>query len=235
MFASSNALDPTAFPSLQRMENDLVAMAGGLLDAPTGYAGSVTSGGTESILLAVLAAREAARSREPEHGPAHDGARRVPQGREVPRGPPGARRRRPADAARGSARDGRGDRRVHGARRRLRPVVRPRSRRPGGRDRRAGGGARHPVPRRRVHRRLGAPAPHGRPPVVLRRGRRDEHQRRPAQVRLHPEGRLRPAPPLGRSCAPATSSPRPTGRATRCSTPRCSPPARAVRWPRPGR
>ncbi|HZB66527.1 MAG TPA: aspartate aminotransferase family protein, partial [Ornithinibacter sp.] len=35
MFASSNALDPTAFPSLQRMENDLVAMAGGLLDAPT--------------------------------------------------------------------------------------------------------------------------------------------------------------------------------------------------------
>ena len=60
MFASSNALDPTAFPSLQRMENDLVAIAGGLLDAPTGYAGSVTSGGTESILLAVLAAREAA-------------------------------------------------------------------------------------------------------------------------------------------------------------------------------
>jgi glutamate/tyrosine decarboxylase-like PLP-dependent enzyme len=60
MFASSNGLDPTAFPSLLRMENDLVAMAGGLLDAPQGYAGSVTSGGTESILLAVLAAREGA-------------------------------------------------------------------------------------------------------------------------------------------------------------------------------
>ena len=57
LFASSNALDPTAFPSLLRMENDLVAMAGGLLDAPRGCAGSVTSGGTESILLAVLAAR----------------------------------------------------------------------------------------------------------------------------------------------------------------------------------
>ncbi|HET9022286.1 MAG TPA: aminotransferase class V-fold PLP-dependent enzyme [Ornithinibacter sp.] len=60
MFASSNGLDPTAFPSLLRMENDLVAMAGELLDAPPGYAGSVTSGGTESILLAVLAAREGA-------------------------------------------------------------------------------------------------------------------------------------------------------------------------------
>ncbi len=60
MFASSNGLDPTAFPSLQRMENDLVAEAGDLLDAPPGFTGSVTSGGTESILLAVLAAREGA-------------------------------------------------------------------------------------------------------------------------------------------------------------------------------
>ena len=59
MFAGSNGLDPTAFPSLLTMENDLVAMAGGLLDAPDGFAGSVTSGGTESILLAVLAARKA--------------------------------------------------------------------------------------------------------------------------------------------------------------------------------
>jgi sphinganine-1-phosphate aldolase len=59
MFAGSNGLDPTAFPSLLQMENDLVALAGGLLDAPEGFAGSVTSGGTESILLAVLAARKA--------------------------------------------------------------------------------------------------------------------------------------------------------------------------------
>jgi glutamate/tyrosine decarboxylase-like PLP-dependent enzyme len=59
MFAGSNGLDPTAFPSLLRMENDLVGWAGRVLDAPTGFAGSVTSGGTESILLAVLAARDA--------------------------------------------------------------------------------------------------------------------------------------------------------------------------------
>jgi sphinganine-1-phosphate aldolase len=58
-FSSTNALDPTAFPSLLRMENDLVAVAGRLVDAPGGFAGVVTSGGTESILLAVLAARDA--------------------------------------------------------------------------------------------------------------------------------------------------------------------------------
>jgi len=65
MFASSNGLDPTAFPSLLRMENDLVALTGGLLDAPEGYAGSVTSGGTESILLAVLAARQGVETSDP--------------------------------------------------------------------------------------------------------------------------------------------------------------------------
>ena len=43
MFADSNGLDPTAFPSLLAMENDLVAMAGGLLDAPAGFVGSVLS------------------------------------------------------------------------------------------------------------------------------------------------------------------------------------------------
>jgi glutamate/tyrosine decarboxylase-like PLP-dependent enzyme len=60
MFAASNGLDPTAFPSLLTMENDLVGWAGRLLDAPEGFVGSVTSGGTESLLLAVLAAREGA-------------------------------------------------------------------------------------------------------------------------------------------------------------------------------
>ena len=58
-FAGTNGLDPTAFPSLAAMESDLVGVAAGLLDAPAGRAGSVTSGGTESCLLAVLAARDA--------------------------------------------------------------------------------------------------------------------------------------------------------------------------------
>ena len=57
-YAGSNGLDPTAFPSLLAMENDLVGFACDLLDAPAGAVGSVTSGGTESCLLAVQAARD---------------------------------------------------------------------------------------------------------------------------------------------------------------------------------
>jgi sphinganine-1-phosphate aldolase len=58
-YGASNGLDPTAFPSLLRMENDLVGVAARLLDAPQGAVGSVTSGGTESCMLAVQAARDA--------------------------------------------------------------------------------------------------------------------------------------------------------------------------------
>ncbi|MBC9957911.1 aminotransferase class V-fold PLP-dependent enzyme [Yimella sp. cx-51] len=59
MFGESNGLDPTAFPSLLAMERDLVAMAASFTQAPDGRAGTVTSGGTESILLAVQTARDA--------------------------------------------------------------------------------------------------------------------------------------------------------------------------------
>jgi glutamate/tyrosine decarboxylase-like PLP-dependent enzyme len=58
-FGSSNGLDPTAFPSLLAMENELVGLAADLLDGPESTVGSVTSGGTESILLAVQSARDA--------------------------------------------------------------------------------------------------------------------------------------------------------------------------------
>ncbi|GAA5142801.1 aminotransferase class V-fold PLP-dependent enzyme [Nocardioides marinquilinus] len=58
-FAGSNGLDPTAFPSLLTMENELVGLTADLLDAPGTVVGSVTSGGTESVLLAVQAARDA--------------------------------------------------------------------------------------------------------------------------------------------------------------------------------
>ncbi|MFD7075487.1 pyridoxal phosphate-dependent decarboxylase family protein [Nocardioides sp. NPDC059952] len=58
-YAGSNGLDPTAFPSLLRMENEVVGMAADLLDAPETVVGTVTSGGTESVLLAVQTARDA--------------------------------------------------------------------------------------------------------------------------------------------------------------------------------
>jgi glutamate/tyrosine decarboxylase-like PLP-dependent enzyme len=57
-YAGSNGLDPTAFPSLLEMENDVVGITCDLLDAPPTAVGTVTSGGTESVLLAVQAARD---------------------------------------------------------------------------------------------------------------------------------------------------------------------------------
>ncbi len=62
MFASSNALAPQAFPSCKTMESEVVSMVLGLLHASTEGAGSMTSGGTESIILAVKAARDKARA-----------------------------------------------------------------------------------------------------------------------------------------------------------------------------
>jgi glutamate/tyrosine decarboxylase-like PLP-dependent enzyme len=56
----ANALDPTAFPSLAAMEGDLVASAAALLGGGPDTVGTVTSGGTESCLLAVAAARDGA-------------------------------------------------------------------------------------------------------------------------------------------------------------------------------
>jgi sphinganine-1-phosphate aldolase len=57
--AHVNGLDPTAFPSLLAMENALVGAAAGLLGGGGSAVGSVTSGGTESLILAVKAARDA--------------------------------------------------------------------------------------------------------------------------------------------------------------------------------
>lgn len=54
----ANALDPTAFPSVMSLENEVVAMTAGLLGGGPGTAGTFTSGGTESIFLAVKAARD---------------------------------------------------------------------------------------------------------------------------------------------------------------------------------
>ena len=63
LYQSENALGPLAFPSLRRMEEDVVGMGLSLLHAPEGARGSMTSGGTESILMAVQACRDEARAR----------------------------------------------------------------------------------------------------------------------------------------------------------------------------
>jgi glutamate/tyrosine decarboxylase-like PLP-dependent enzyme len=65
-YLSENGLDPTAFPSLVRLENEVVAMAANHLGGDAEVVGNFTSGGTESIILAVKAARDWARARRPE-------------------------------------------------------------------------------------------------------------------------------------------------------------------------
>lgn len=62
MFLHENALNPFRYRTLLHMEGDIVAWASNLFGAPAG-AGSISSGGTESIFLAVQVARDEARAR----------------------------------------------------------------------------------------------------------------------------------------------------------------------------
>ncbi len=60
-FSRENALNTDAFPSLHRIQNDVVGMVGDWLQAGPEGAGFMTTGGTESLLMAVKAARERGR------------------------------------------------------------------------------------------------------------------------------------------------------------------------------
>lgn len=64
LFFSENALNPMAFQSLRRMEAEVVRMAASMLHGGPDTVGTMTSGGTESILLAVKAARDLARHKK---------------------------------------------------------------------------------------------------------------------------------------------------------------------------
>ncbi|MCB9572681.1 MAG: aspartate aminotransferase family protein [Kofleriaceae bacterium] len=65
LFASTNLLNPMAFQSLRRMEAEVTQMAAGLMHGPDTAVGAMTSGGTESILVAVAAYRDRARRKRP--------------------------------------------------------------------------------------------------------------------------------------------------------------------------
>lgn len=65
-YLSENGLDPTVFPSLVRFENEIVSIAAAHLQGDEQVVGNFTSGGTESIMLAVKAARDWARATKPE-------------------------------------------------------------------------------------------------------------------------------------------------------------------------
>ena len=85
LFLHDNALNTSAFPSLGEIQSELCGWTADLLHGPPETAGFLTSGGTESILCAVEAARERARAErsitEPEivlavsaHAAFHKGA-----------------------------------------------------------------------------------------------------------------------------------------------------------------
>lgn len=61
-FMADNALNTDAFPSLRRIQAEVVEIVNGWLRGGPEAAGFMTSGGTESILLAVKAARERGRA-----------------------------------------------------------------------------------------------------------------------------------------------------------------------------
>ena len=69
-FGVANPIHPDVFPGVRKMEAEIVAMTLSLFHAPETGAGVTTSGGTESIIMAVLAARQKAHAergvREPE-------------------------------------------------------------------------------------------------------------------------------------------------------------------------
>ena len=65
-FLSENGLDPTVFPSLLKLEMDVVRAVINLLRGDSNAVGHLTTGGTESIMLAVKTARDKARADHPE-------------------------------------------------------------------------------------------------------------------------------------------------------------------------
>lgn len=64
-YISENFLNPMAFESLKKMEREVVRMTLDLLHGDDKTVGTMTSGGTESILMAIKAARELARKKKP--------------------------------------------------------------------------------------------------------------------------------------------------------------------------
>ena len=61
-FSATNPIHPDVFPGVRKMEAEIVAMVLAMFNAPAGAAGVTTSGGTESILMACLSARQKART-----------------------------------------------------------------------------------------------------------------------------------------------------------------------------
>ena len=66
IYFTENGLSPFAFPSLKKLETEVIAMTAALLGGDAETVGSFTCGGTESIFMAVKTARDWARAERPE-------------------------------------------------------------------------------------------------------------------------------------------------------------------------
>jgi sphinganine-1-phosphate aldolase len=64
-FLHSNALNPTMFPSLRKFETEVLDMTAWMLHGDGRVVGALTSGGTESVLMAVKAYRQRSRKLRP--------------------------------------------------------------------------------------------------------------------------------------------------------------------------
>ncbi len=65
VFFETNGLNPMAFTSLKRFEHDVVSMTAHMLHGGPEAVGTITSGGTESIFLAIKTYRDMARRKRP--------------------------------------------------------------------------------------------------------------------------------------------------------------------------
>lgn len=65
LFFSENALNPMAFKSLRRFEHETIRMCADLFHGDDETVGLVTSGGTESLIMAIKAYRDRARKQKP--------------------------------------------------------------------------------------------------------------------------------------------------------------------------
>ncbi len=66
IYFGENALGRRAFPSIAQLEDEVIDFGLDLFNCPDGGAGIFTSGGTESIIIAVKAARAWARANKPD-------------------------------------------------------------------------------------------------------------------------------------------------------------------------
>ena len=232
------------FPAFEKFEDEVVDWTLDLLHAPPGATGVMTSGGTESLFLALATARDWARVEKPAIVAARDRhpverASGVRQGRALPWARRSARtaarrlsRRRRRDGGSGHAR--------HDPRRRLRARASARRDRPDhATSSRLAQAARPVVPRRCLRRRLHRTVRQARGLPGLGLRFRDRRRRldlgRSAQVRVHGERRVAVAARQRSQCGATWCSTSTTGRAGTTARRRFVARVRAARSLRRGR